>query len=72
MTNVIQATAPLKATSNVIELKPDKKYLLIFKGCSVSQAQVIKLKTILANMGITGLCVTIDDDTDLEVIEVQF
>ena len=61
---------PLQAVSNVIELKPGCKYLLLFQGDHVSQAQVAKLRNMLADMGISCLSVTIDTTSDLQVVEV--
>lgn len=58
----------LKFVSNVIELKPDKRYLLVFKG----NITVHHLNGIIDNLraqGIHSVGIAIHDDQELQVIE---
>jgi hypothetical protein len=60
----------LKATSNVIELKPGHKYLLVFKGDGVSYRDLDTTQNRLAEMGISSLSVLLGGDVELSVVEV--
>ncbi len=57
----------LKFTSNVIELKPDKKYLLIFKG--VTHYQLVQVNAYLRKQGFDCACISAPDRNDVQVIE---
>jgi hypothetical protein len=59
----------LQAISNVIELKPDKFYLFVFKG-SFNYHEMEYLAKTLYNEGLHGISVAIQDEQSLEVIEV--
>lgn len=59
----------LKATSNVIELKDGKKYLLVFHGDKFPLENLQRLSEHLKENGITGLCVALKDGDTVEVIE---
>jgi hypothetical protein len=60
----------LTAVSNVIELKPGCKYLLVFKGENIHQPSLDRLQAQLTRMGISSLSVTLDGDIDFQVVEV--
>jgi hypothetical protein len=61
---------PILATSNVIELKPDHKYLLILKGDPINPVAVKMLANTLKEQGILGITIALASDQSLEVIEV--
>lgn len=63
-----EALKTLQFVSNVIELKPDKKYLLVFKG-NITVDQVQSAIDILAAQDIHGIGLAIDHGDDLQVIE---
>ena len=65
----IQDFPPLQAVSNVIELKPDKRYLLVFKGI-LTVEQVESFLSVLKAQGITCLGVALGTDDELQVIEM--
>ncbi len=60
---------PLQAVSTVIELKPDKKYLLVFKGDDIDANMLNEISQHLRDMGIVNLSISIAQDIDMEVIE---
>ncbi len=60
----------LKATSNVIELKPGHKYLLVIKGTQVPRVEVAMAQKRLEAMGITSLSIILERDTEYSVIAV--
>ena len=60
----------LKATSNVIELKPGHKYLLVIKGTQVPRVEVAMAQKRLEAMGITSLSIILERDTEFSVIAV--
>lgn len=57
----------LKATSNIIELKPDKKYLFVFKG--VTEQQLHNLNEVIHASGFKGISIGLYKDDELEIIE---
>jgi hypothetical protein len=62
---------PLQAVSNVIELEPGHKYLLVFKDTNYTPNQLEALAYQLDRMGYQCLAVGIyDDKADVQVIEV--
>src|SRR6266699_2639560 len=60
----------LKATSNVIELKPGHKYLLVVHGTQVPREAVAQAQKRLEAMGITSLSIILERDTEYSVIAV--
>ncbi len=56
------------ATSNVIELKPDKRYLLIFKGERIS-GEVSGIMDMLHDLGVRGVGIILQPGQDVQVIE---
>ena len=58
---------PLEAVSNVIELKPDKKYLLVFIGATFDQVEQAKAR--LKASGIQGVGIGLPDGVHLQVVE---
>lgn len=64
MSNDLEA---LQFVSNVIELKPDKKYLLIFKGLNYHQLN--QINEALRAHGFDSLCITTFEDQEVKVIE---
>lgn len=58
---------PLQAVSNMIELKPDKQYLLVLNGATVAQANDIMQR--LTARGLKNLVVLYGDD--VQVLEAQ-
>jgi hypothetical protein len=58
----------LKFVSNVIELKPNKKYLLVFKG-NITVHQLNGVIDHLRAQDIHSVGIAIHDDQDLQVIE---
>lgn len=61
-------TEALKFVSNVIELKPNKKYLLIFKGLN-NMYQLDQINKYLRAEGFDCACISTPDDQDVQVIE---
>lgn len=61
---------PLKAVSNVIELKPGHKYLLVLKGDHIDQFAGERANVLLREMGIESIYAVIGSNDDLQVIEV--
>jgi hypothetical protein len=59
----------LQFISNVIELKPDKKYLLVFKG-NIPIASLNRVLDHLRSRGINGVGVALYGEDELQVIEV--
>jgi len=59
----------LKATSNVIELKPGHKYLLVFRG-GVSSEDLKMTQKYLSEMGISSLSISLEGDVELSVVDV--
>jgi len=59
---------PLQAVSNVIELNPDKKYLLVYKG-ELTQAQLALVQEILKAQKVSDLIVHLDNQ-EMSVIEM--
>lgn len=58
----------LKFVSNVIELKPDKKYLLVFKG-NITAHQLNGVIDNLRAQDIHSVGIAINDGQDIQVIE---
>lgn len=58
---------PLHAVSNVIELKPDKKYLLIFTGNFTRQALAELMGTLRAG-GVNGIGIALRTGDEVEVV----
>ncbi len=57
-----------QAVENVIELKPDKKYLLIFKGVTLTQLEAV-IKRLRAE-GITNcMGIAIQDGQEVQIVE---
>jgi hypothetical protein len=54
--------------SNTIELKPDKKYLLVFKG-NMTIDQLNRVLDYLRSHGIHGVGIALHDGQELQVIE---
>ena len=67
---MIRLPEDLKATSNVIELKPGHKYLLVVHGTQVPREAVAQAQRRLEAMGITSLSIILEGDTDFSVIAV--
>jgi hypothetical protein len=65
-TNDLEA---LQFVSNVIELKPDRKYLLVFNGLSMHQLNVVQ--DALRSHGFDCLCLNLPKGDDLQVIETS-
>lgn len=68
----LDGNVPLQAVSNVVELKPDKTYLLVFKIDEQIERQVeqyANLSRRLQAMGISHLFIAVSDGTELKVIE---
>jgi hypothetical protein len=60
---------PLQFVSNVIELKPGHKYLLVFKG-DISQTQLDHAMARLRASGIESVGLALIEGAELDVIEV--
>lgn len=62
---------PIKAISNVIELKPGKKYLLVFKAKEPEayMDQAHRFVEMLQTRGITGFGIVLKKGDEIEVIE---
>lgn len=61
---------PLEAVSNVIELKPDKRYLLVFRGLEGMKAsQLAEISERLSAIGMVNVCLSMPEGSNLEVIE---
>jgi len=63
-------SGPLKAVSNVIELKPGHKYLLVFKGAHLTARSLHEMSEALNGLGVKGISIALDMEDDLRVIEV--
>lgn len=59
----------LQFVSNVIELKPDKKYLMIFDGLNYHQLNAIN--DVLRARGFDCLCITTFEGQEVKVIEAS-
>jgi hypothetical protein len=59
---------PLKAVSNVIELKPGHRYLLVFKG-AITREQVAYALALLEAMHIPSIGFALWDGVGLDVVE---
>ncbi len=59
----------LQAVSNVIELKPDKQYLLVFTGDHVNEENVRQVLGFLRVNGIRGIGIGLTTGQELQVIE---
>ena len=59
----------LKFVSNVIELKPDRKYLLVFKG-NVSIMEIDRAGRVLREQGFDCISLSLGENVDMDVIEV--
>jgi hypothetical protein len=57
----------LQFVSNTIELKPDKKYLLIFKR--ITHYQLEQVNDYLRKQGFDCTCISAPDGNDVQVIE---
>jgi len=61
---------PIQAVSNVIELKPDKKYLLVFKGEGITYEQLQEfMRRLATEMRLQCVGVLLKKDAELTVIE---
>ncbi len=60
----------LKATSNVIELKPGHKYLLVVKGTNIRREELLQTQKYLTEMGISSLSVILEGDAEMSVVDV--
>jgi len=70
MSNVQQITSQgelLHAVSNVIELQPSKRYLLIFKGDTEIE-EIEHMLTMLAGLGILSIGIGIRRGQEVEII----
>ena len=67
---MIRLPEDLKATSNVIELKPGHKYLLVVHGTQVPREAVAQAQRRLETLGITSLSIILERDTEVSVIAV--
>ncbi len=67
---MIRLPEALKATSDVIELKPGHKYLLVVHGTQVPREAVAMAQRRLEAMGITSLSIILERDTEFSVIAV--
>lgn len=65
---VPEVPAPLQATSNVIELQPHKRYLLVFKGEEIDDDAIQRALALLQDMGIDALGIAVDRGLDLEIV----
>lgn len=62
----------LQAISNVIELKPDHKYLFVFSGSSIpDQKQTAQLLQALKALHIESISLAIQNQDELRVIEAD-
>jgi len=61
---------PLQFVSNVVELKPDKKYLLVFKG-DIPVDQLNRALDTLRSEGFHGVGIALREGQDLQVIEAS-
>jgi hypothetical protein len=61
---------PLKGVSNVIELKPGYKYLLVFKGPRLTAKSLHGVQEVLSELGIKGVSIALAMEDELQVIEV--
>lgn len=58
----------IKAVSNVVELKPEHKYLLVFKGAIPEDVhQVLQM---IRAVGIVCVGVGLDDGESVQIVEV--
>lgn len=62
---------PLRLTSNVVELKPGRKYLLVFTGDTLSQPQIQDLLEAMRDEGISTIGIALQRSEELRVIEVD-
>ncbi len=60
----------LQAVSTVIELKPGKKYLLVFEGDGLSEMELHRLASRLRLEGIYSIGIALRNGQELTVIEV--
>lgn len=60
----------LQFTSNVIQLEPDKKYLLVIRGMAMNHYELERIHGALRARGITNLVLSLPEEADLDVIEV--
>ena len=60
---------PLKAVSNVIELKPGHRYLLVFQG-DITREQVEYALAMLEALHIPSIGFALWDGVDLDVVEM--
>src|SRR5689334_17876148 len=64
----------LKAISTVIELKPEKKYLLVFSGDGEEPISFVEYDRLIRNLrleGIRGVGVALRKGQQIEVVEVE-
>lgn len=67
----LKAHMILKATSNVIEIKPDKQYMLIFKSNYIKQDTLEVLAKGLKAVGIKGFSCVLQHDDELQIVEMD-
>lgn len=70
MTRMPRPHDTFKAVSNVIELKPGKKYLLVFQEGTMPYESADLLLRYLREEGITAIGIALAQDGKMEVIEV--
>lgn len=71
MNNKLIMSEPLRATSNIIELKPDRKYLLVFSGEQVNDGLIRDLQHLLNEQRIGGVIIGLAKGQSLDVVEVS-
>ncbi len=59
----------LRAVSNVIELKPDRKYLLVVSGDNINPRAAQEIGEMLQEYGICGVIIHLTTEQSLQVIE---
>lgn len=69
-TQAIPTQELLKAVSNVFELKPGHRYILVFKEAQVSQKSMGELLTRLKDMGMVGLAIGLQRGQELDILEL--
>ncbi len=60
----------LQFVSNVIQLEPNKKYLLIIRGVVMDHDEQDRLTTALRSLGISCLSLSLPEEADVSVVEV--
>lgn len=60
----------LQFVSNVIQLEPGKKYLLIIRGIVLAQHDQYQITRALRNLGISCLSLSLPEEAEVSVVEV--